>query len=158
MEKICITLPSVEKVLNKKPCIVPRIRERRDGRPPLDAEALNQMGRYRDASGIYIHILTKQDNKRVILYVGQTGKSFRDRINNELTMENRQCSQKFIDGMKSHVGKNDVSTVFFDDDEIRKMVTVPEAQNCIPQKDSIRLLVEQAMVIAYFNDELLNVH
>ena len=77
-------------------------------------------------------------------------------MNSELTLVNGQCSKYFIDNLKNHVGKKDLSTIFFDDEEIAKMVIA--SQEVKKNTEALRFLVEQAMTIAYSSEDMLNVH
>lgn len=153
--EISIKLPSIKDVLQRKPKVYLNVRGNCDGVPPFTKEALKQANGYAGKTGVYVHIWEKEDGEKVIRYVGETGNSFRERLNRELTLQNGQCSKYFIENLTVHVGKHNLATVFFDDDEIRKMVTVPDGIN--PSSEALRLLVEQAMAVAYSSPDMLNV-
>ena len=148
-------MPSPEEIFGRRPCVTLNVRKERKGSSPFNADALKEASDYARKTGIYVHIWQKDDGTKCIRYVGQTGRSFRERLNFELTAENHACSKYFYTNLEHHVGKGDLSTVFFSDEEIADMVSV---QGGKPSAESLRLLVEQAMTIAYNSSDLLNVH
>lgn len=154
--EIAINVPPLEELLKRTPQVKLRVRSSRDDNPPFTKEALSQTKDYYNKPGIYIHLWEKTNKNTVVRYVGQTGVSFRNRLNSELTLVNGQCSKYFIDNLKNHVGKKDLSTIFFDDEEIAKMVIA--SQEVKKNTGALRFLVEQAMTIAYSSEDMLNVH
>jgi len=153
MDTIIIKLPSLEEIFSRKPQVFLKIRENRVGEVPFAEKCVKKLNDCVNQSGIYIHIC-KEGGKRKVVYVGQTGDSFRHRLNGELTMENGRVSKRFREYMYKHIKKNDVYTIFFTDEEIAKMVSSTKESN----NEIRRLLVEQAMVMAYNSKDLLNVH
>jgi hypothetical protein len=153
---ISINLPSLEELIKREPRVCLNIRMGNDSAPPFSREAIECAKGYAGEKGVYVHLWKKRAGVFVVRYVGQTSKSFRKRLNWELSLQHKACSKEFIEGMKKHVNQKDIYTVFFSDEDIVKMITA--SKKIEKQKDSLRLLFEQAMVIAYKSKDLLNVH
>ena len=126
----------------------------RGGEPPFTKKALEQVNHCDEKRGVYVHLLEKNSLETIVLYVGQTGQNFKKRLNWELSLQHNPVSEQFTEEMKKHVGKKEVSTIFFDEDDLDGMVDAPEKFKV--KKEVLRLLVEQAMVLAYNSDDLLN--
>lgn len=148
---ISINLPSLEELIKREPRVCLNIRMGNDSAPPFSQKAIECAKGYADEKGIYVHLWKRNPRKPIVIYVGQTGQSFRKRLNWEFSLQHNPVSQKFRDGIRPHIGKSDVFTVFFNESDLAKMVS-----GCKPSNKSLRLLVEQAMIAAYESEELLN--
>ena len=153
---ISIKVPGLDELLNHPNQVCLNLRKTRNGTTPFTKEALEKVVLINGEPGVYVHLWKKSAQETVVRYVGQTKKSFRKRLNRELTLENACCSKEFCKAMLNHMNDRDIVTVLFPDAEIAKLVTVSGCKN--PEGESLRLLLEQAMVTAYNSEDLLNVH
>ncbi len=148
---VVITIPTVNALMERNPQVCLKIRKSSEEDVPFTKDVLEKIGDYAGARGVYVHLWEKSPRGPIVIYVGQTGRSFRERLNWEFSLQHDPVSQKFRDGIRPHIGKNDVFTVFFNESDLAKMVS-----GCKPSNKSLRLLVEQAMIAAYESEELLN--
>lgn len=151
---VVIAVPTVDALMERTPQVCLKIRESSEEDVPFTKDALEQMGKGVNAKGVYVHLWKKSPREKVVLYVGQTGQSFRKRLNWEFSLQHNPVSEKFRTEIRKHIGKKDVITVFFDESVLAKMVS-----GCKMDNKTLRLLVEQAMIAAYSEKyELLNVY
>lgn len=156
MISISINLPSLEELTKREPCVCLNIRLKSDGNPPFSQDAIAAAENYIEEKGVYVHLWKKSSGEFIVRYIGQTSKSFKRRLNWELSLQHKACSKEFIKGMKRHVGQKDIYTVFFNDEDIVRMITM--SKNMKQQMGSLRLLFEQALIVAHRSKDLLNVY
>lgn len=153
---VTISLPSLSELKKRTPRVYLKVSESNDGVRPFSKEVIEELGDLVKRTGIYVHLWEKSSTKTVVRYVGQTGDSFKKRLNKEFVLQNKQVSQSFREKIKEHIEKRNLYTVFFDDNDIQKMVMASRRKK--RKKEVLRLLVEQAMIFAYNSNDLLNQH
>lgn len=112
------------------------------------------LGEYAEKKGCYVHYWEKNEDEKIIIYVGQTSKSYASRLNFEFTMSRKPVSVRFREKMTEHINaKHTIYTVLIpSDSEIMNRFIAPEYKS---EKDR-RLLMEQALITIFDSDNLLN--
>lgn len=158
MEKkieINIKLPTIDEVIKKATIEVPID----IGAPDYSSRLREALNPYSEQKGCYIQVLQKNKNTKVIQYVGQTSKqTFYSRIKFEFNYIARGTS-KFYTTLNQEInnGKK-IFIALYSDEELKEMCSLPvsKGDNEELKQKNFRLIIERAMINAYYSETLLN--
>lgn len=152
MRKVEMTLPTAEEIFSAAIKFNLPKRLRADG--TRSNEMRIALGEYAEKKGCYVHYWEKDNSEKIIIYVGQTSKSYASRLNFEFTMSRNPVSARFREEMTEHINaKHRIYTVLIpSDSEIMNKFIASEYKS---EKDR-RLLMEQALITIFDSDNLLN--
>ncbi len=152
MKDLIIQLPTEKEIFNNKERF--ELPLRKDCK--TKSTMRNALKEYAKQKGCYIHFLLNEKDEGKIIYIGQTSKSYAERLNFEFTISRNPVSPKFTSAMKAHYkAKNKIYTVFFTDEKIKEMIKEPALLRD-NLETSRRLLFEQVLILRFYSEDLIN--
>ncbi len=116
------------------------------------------LGEYADMSGCYVHYLEDENGNKTIIYIGQTSRTYAERLSFEFTMSREPVSHRFVEEMTRHINENHtIYTVLFPGGSEKMNKIIPlENVSPIESEKNRRLLLEQALIAKFNSENLLN--